>query len=68
MEETLQKAQSGNPASVQTGPAIRGDTNTLQEHIKLLSYKPDLQKLYTFISRNIQEYYSGNQSKQLNNG
>ena len=68
MEETLRKAQSGNPARGQTGPAIRRDTNTMQEHIKLLSNRPDLQKIYTFISNNIQEYYSGNQSKQLNNG
>jgi predicted short-subunit dehydrogenase-like oxidoreductase (DUF2520 family) len=68
MEETLHKAQSGNPAMGQTGPAIRGDSNTLNDHIKLLSYKPDLQKLYTFISSKIQDYYSDNQSKQLNNG
>lgn len=68
MEETFQKALSGNPAIGQTGPAIRGDANTIHEHIKLLSYTPDLQKLYTFISSNIQEYYSGNQFKQLKNG
>jgi len=68
MEETLSKAQSCNPAIGQTGPAVRRDTNTIREHIKLLSGKPVLQKLYTFMSTNIQEYYSANQSKHLNNG
>ena len=67
MEETFRKAQSGDPASGQTGPAIRGDLNTIQEHIKLLASRPDLQKLYTFISTNIQEYFSVCHSKNLKN-
>lgn len=66
MEETLRKAQSGNPAKFQTGPAIRGDSNIINEHIKLLSHNPDLQKIYTFISDNIQAYYSKGTSKHLN--
>jgi predicted short-subunit dehydrogenase-like oxidoreductase (DUF2520 family) len=67
MEETLLKACSADPANGQTGPAIRGDSNTIQEHIKLLSSRPDLQKLYTFISSKIQEYFSVNDSKNIKN-
>lgn len=57
MEETLQKAKSGNPVLAQTGPARRGDSNITDEHIKMLSYNPVLQKLYTFISSNISDFY-----------
>jgi predicted short-subunit dehydrogenase-like oxidoreductase (DUF2520 family) len=67
MEETLRKAQSDKPQKGQTGPAIRGDLNTIENHLKLLEKNPDLQKIYTFISRNIMEYYTGGQSKKNNN-
>lgn len=64
MEETLKKAKSGNPASFQTGPARRGDSNIINEHIKTLSFKPDLQKFYTFISDNIRDYFTINHHKK----
>ena len=68
IEETLKKAQSGNPALFQTGPARRGDLNIINEHIKTLSFKPDLQKFYTFISNNIRDYFTNNHHKKNKDG
>lgn len=57
MTETLQKAMSENPAKVQTGPAVRGSHIVLAEHIRMLKDKPELQKLYTFVSESIIAYH-----------
>lgn len=46
MEETLAKALSDSPARMQTGPAVRGDEDTVKRHLKLLSSHPDWQELY----------------------
>lgn len=64
MEETLRKAQKNKPHKGQTGPAIRRDTNTIENHLKLLADYPDLQKMYTFISSNIMAYYSKKKYKK----
>ncbi len=52
--ETARKAvESGNPASVQTGPAVRGDEATQQRHLQLLWRNPELQEIYKRISEYI---------------
>ena len=43
---------------LQTGPAKRKDTGTMQRHIHLLQNKPEWQMLYKLISENIREKYS----------
>lgn len=53
MEETLQKALAESPALMQTGPAVRGDTDTMQRHLALLAPYPALQTLYETLSNNI---------------
>ncbi|HYX07908.1 MAG TPA: DUF2520 domain-containing protein [Bacteroidales bacterium] len=53
--ETFQKALSDNPSNVQTGPAVRGDTNTMKKHLKMLNSYPAFQKIYTFVSESIQD-------------
>jgi predicted short-subunit dehydrogenase-like oxidoreductase (DUF2520 family) len=45
----------GNPASHQTGPAIRNDQNTIQAHLAALSKKPSVQELYKLMSNRIFE-------------
>ncbi|MDR1582644.1 MAG: DUF2520 domain-containing protein [Prevotellaceae bacterium] len=44
---------SDNPRQVQTGPAIRGDTVTIERHLKFLQTNPELQKVYTVMSEYI---------------
>ena len=53
LKETFRKAEEMDAASAQTGPAIRGDSGTLQKHLEMLERYPEWKKLYTFISRDI---------------
>ncbi|MBC7401249.1 MAG: DUF2520 domain-containing protein [Mucilaginibacter sp.] len=51
--ETAEKVQNSLPASVQTGPAVRNDETTMNNHLQLLQDNPDLQQLYTLLSQGI---------------
>lgn len=52
--ETINKAlASENPASVQTGPAIRKDIKTMQSHLEFLRTHPTEQQVYRIISESI---------------
>lgn len=53
MEETVAKALQESPARMQTGPAARGDIETMRKHLHLLEDYPDWQKMYRLISSNI---------------
>jgi predicted short-subunit dehydrogenase-like oxidoreductase (DUF2520 family) len=53
MEETLAKALQDSPARMQTGPAMRGDLDTVHKHLDLLSENPEWQEIYREISENI---------------
>ncbi|QHT68629.1 DUF2520 domain-containing protein [Rhodocytophaga rosea] len=56
IRETINKALAGeNPASVQTGPAVRNDTSTMQSHLDYLSRSPAEKEIYQLISQNIQK-------------
>ena len=43
--------------NVQTGPAKRGDLNTINEHSYMLNEHPELKDLYTYISNHILAHY-----------
>lgn len=51
--ETAEKVQTSFPAAVQTGPAVRNDESTMDNHLALLEKYPDLQALYTLLSQGI---------------
>jgi predicted short-subunit dehydrogenase-like oxidoreductase (DUF2520 family) len=53
--ETAAKLQEMLPTDAQTGPAVRGDTNTITAHQELLRDKPEMQKIYTFVSESIEQ-------------
>jgi predicted short-subunit dehydrogenase-like oxidoreductase (DUF2520 family) len=53
IEETIAKAKTATPASIQTGPAIRGDRDTLARHQALLASHPMWQHLYQLMSESI---------------
>lgn len=50
--ETANKVQSIKPILAQTGPASRNDSETIKNHLQLLSM-PDMEKLYSFVSKSI---------------
>lgn len=51
--ETAQKVQERLPWQVQTGPAVRNDTGSMENHLKLLAEMPHLQHMYTILSQGI---------------
>jgi predicted short-subunit dehydrogenase-like oxidoreductase (DUF2520 family) len=57
INETISKAMDSGPENSQTGPAVRHDTNTIEKHLELLSFSPELQRIYKEMTRSIIEYY-----------
>lgn len=53
MEETLAKALQDSPARMQTGPAMRGDLDTVKKHLELLNDHPELKVIYQELSAHI---------------
>ncbi len=52
--ETIEKALKGDPLNAQTGPAVRGDSETIKKHVALLSrIDDDLRDLYLALSTSI---------------
>lgn len=50
---TIQKAINNGPLESQTGPAIRGDQNTIDLHLNLLNDHPEWKAIYTLLSEDI---------------
>jgi predicted short-subunit dehydrogenase-like oxidoreductase (DUF2520 family) len=46
-----------SPSALQTGPALRGDSATIELHLKLLEHMPGIKNLYTSITKSIQDHY-----------
>jgi len=57
IHETANRIDNYSPSMLQTGPAIRDDSSTIQKHMELLSSQPELQKLYASITDSIQQFY-----------
>ncbi len=51
VRDTVERAfAAGHPREAQTGPARRGDTNTMEKHLQLLEGQPELQEVYRLLS------------------
>ena len=57
MLETAMKAVKGDPEEMQTGPARRHDTETLEKHISALASQPEYAELYRLLASLISEKY-----------
>ena len=62
--ETFNKALEDDPGIAQTGPARRNNLQIVNEHISMLRPHPQFQKIYTFVSNAIMEYYQGGKNKE----
>ena len=51
--ETAGKVQLYDPETVQTGPAIRGETEIINTHLEMLQENPGWQELYKQLSQSI---------------
>lgn len=58
IEQGVQKCFLIGPEQSQTGPAVRNDQSTLDDHFNFLEGNPELQKLYRVISEHIVATYS----------
>lgn len=55
--ETARKATSENPLKMQTGPARRNDTTTIEKHLETLASLPEYAELYRLLARLISTKY-----------
>ena len=53
INETTKRLDNDSPKNLQTGPAIRGDFETIERHLALLEKQPSLQALYKVLSDSI---------------
>ncbi len=53
IKETADKIDSLSPYEAQTGPALRGDKQTMNKHIELLKDQPEWQEIYRVLSDGI---------------
>lgn len=58
INQTAERLQSKSPQLLQTGPAKRGDENTLQKHIQLLQQHEAWQNVYKALTTSIKEMYN----------
>jgi predicted short-subunit dehydrogenase-like oxidoreductase (DUF2520 family) len=63
LAETIAKALEAGPKKSQTGPASRNDINTIEKHLELLSFSPELQRLYGEVTDSIINYYKDKRQK-----
>ena len=57
IRESFERLATGSPAEMQTGPARRGDHDTIDAHLQLLKDEPAAKSVYAFLSGKILEYY-----------
>jgi len=56
--ETMRKAFDIGPEEAQTGPAVRGDNDVIDDHLNYLESSKDLQEVYRHLSTSIQALHS----------
>lgn len=58
LKETVSKAIDTGPENSQTGPAVRNDQNTIEKHLELLTFSPELKRIYSDLTRSIINYHN----------
>ncbi len=58
LRKTVENAQKFDPYDIQTGPARRNDSISINQHLQLLSRYPDLKEIYKILSQNITNLYN----------
>ena len=55
IEETATRLKNNSPKELQTGPAIRHDSDSIHKHLDLLKDHPQLKNLYVLLTESIQQ-------------
>lgn len=53
LKQTVGKLERISPKAAQTGPAVRGDSKVMEKHLQMLEQYPELQEIYSIISKYI---------------
>lgn len=64
IKETAEKIELLSPVAAQTGPAVRGDENVIEKHLKLLADDSELSELYKKLSKRIEVFGNSDKSVQ----
>jgi predicted short-subunit dehydrogenase-like oxidoreductase (DUF2520 family) len=56
IDETARRMHESSPRFMQTGPAIRGDQDTINHHLALLKDNQTLRQLYEVLTQSIQQF------------
>lgn len=57
LEETVSRLKVYSPAEMQTGPAVRNDSTTINRHLQLLNNYPGMSELYKLFTERIRGYW-----------
>lgn len=57
IQNTVDKLKLGIPREMQTGPAVRNDSETIESHLKLLEDYPFLKSIYQDVTQSIIKYH-----------
>lgn len=68
IDETVAKVHAIPPVDAQTGPAVRGDCNTMSLHLKLLAEHEEWHNLYYNMSKSINDYIGKHRPFKLDEG
>jgi predicted short-subunit dehydrogenase-like oxidoreductase (DUF2520 family) len=58
VDTTFKRMQTTRPFDVQTGPAIRGDVDTVGKHLEALAQHPNWKELYRVLSQDIRSVHN----------
>lgn len=67
IRQTAEKAMHSDPYTLQTGPARRGDRQTIRAHRQLLREQPDILKVYNALTSLISHTYNASPAVQKEN-
>lgn len=57
--ETARKIKNHSPRTMQTGPAVRNDTPTIERHLKYLEKFPEFRAIYTLLTEQLRRSVGG---------
>ena len=63
IRETTARLERFSPRDVQTGPAVRGDSGTVERHLEVLAKYSNIRELYRMFTDQIGEFYGTDRNK-----
>ncbi|NDC42225.1 MAG: DUF2520 domain-containing protein [Chitinophagia bacterium] len=58
IDQTFEKARNGSPLAAQTGPAIRNDSGTIDQHMAMLADVSEIANMYLTITNSIKKLHN----------